>query len=204
MVNLTDIPAWDLDTCKARQKVVRRKITSLHIRVNAIVTGGLFRRDAEKHLNEARTFLGELEVIHDRMIELLDEVDDAAVNTQTTQHQTYANHVDSASSLVENYLILRQNDPISVIDETPEEIARREALQTAEQRLRDARAELEEAEKAYVDLGGDITSPDKSEIGPSDSASQVGARPAPKAEHYPTGPSLPADAWIDLAVSSRI
>ncbi|KAI9565123.1 hypothetical protein GHT06_008892 [Daphnia sinensis] len=130
---LNDIPTSNLVDCKARQKVVRRKITDLHTRINAIVS--------------------ELEAIHDRIIELLDEDDVAAVNIQTTQHLTYASFVDSASSLVENYLTLRIGDPASVIVETPEESARRQALQTAEQLLRDARAELEEAEQDFVDLG---------------------------------------------------
>lgn len=133
----------------------------------------------------------------------MDEDDDAAVHTQTTQHLTYAATVDSASSLVENYLTLRLGDPASVIVETPEEITRRQALQAAEQRLRDARVELEEAEKAYVDLGGQITPQDGSEIGPSDSASQIGARPIHKFEHYPIGPALPADAWIETYLAGQ-
>ncbi|KAI9562447.1 hypothetical protein GHT06_009880 [Daphnia sinensis] len=124
-------------------------MTANRLVVNAIVSGGLSRRDAERHLVDTRAFLGELEAIHDRIIELLDEDDVAAVNTQTTQHLTYASTVDSASSLDENYLTLRIGDPASVIVKTPEESAKRQALQTAEQRLRDARAELEEAEQAF-------------------------------------------------------
>ncbi|KAI9551305.1 hypothetical protein GHT06_002505 [Daphnia sinensis] len=174
MANLP-VSTWTLEACKTRQRVLRFRITGCHTRISNIVTAGLSRRDAEKHLADVRGLLGELENIHDRIIELID--DDDVLTQQNVQHLTYAKVVDNCSSLVENYLLIRQDDDPSVVIETPEEIARRQALQTAEQRLREARTELAAAEQAVIDLGGTVSPTDGSEVNPSDSVSSVGNKP---------------------------
>lgn len=110
MLSLSDmatqpVAEWSLEMCKARQRVIRYKITGSYNRINNIVTKRLSRRDAKKHLAEARGLLGDMETIHDRIVKLLD--DDGVVIAQNTRHLTYASTVDGASSLVENYVLLR-------------------------------------------------------------------------------------------------
>ncbi|EFX67252.1 hypothetical protein DAPPUDRAFT_115590 [Daphnia pulex] len=166
------VAQWALEACKAKQRGIRYKITGCHTRNQNIVTNNLSRRDAEKHLNDARNLLGDLERIHDRIIELVDDDDVAA--TQNTQHLAYASTVDAASALVKNYLLQRQDDNSSVVPETEAQAAIRRALQAAEQRVREARAEVEAAEQAFMDLGGDFSALGETELGPPDSVSQAG------------------------------
>ncbi|XP_046459823.1 uncharacterized protein LOC124206177 [Daphnia pulex] len=192
------VSTWTLDVCKGRQKVVRSRITGCHTRINHIVTAGLSRRDAEKLLADARVLLGELETIHDRVIELVDDND--VLTQQNNQHQLYAQTIDNCSALVEDYLLLRRDDASSVAVETPDQIARRQELETAYQRLRDARAEVAAAEQAIIYLGGDVLPTDGSELNPSDSASQVGAKPTKKIECYP---AEAPDAWIDTYLAGK-
>jgi hypothetical protein len=200
MANLL-VLTWTLDACKGRQKVVRFRITGCHNRINHIVTTGLSRRDAENHLADARVLLGELETIHDRIIELVDE--DDVLTQQNNQHLLYAQTIDNCLALVENYLLQRQDDDPSVVIETPEQIARRQALETAEQRLRDAGAEVAAAEQAVIDLGGDVLPTDGSEMNPSDSASHVGDKPTKKIEFYPADSTQVPDAWIDVYLAGK-
>ncbi|XP_045034560.1 uncharacterized protein LOC123475636 [Daphnia magna] len=177
------------------------RITGCHTRISNIVTAELSRRDAEKHLANVRGLLGELENIHDRIIELID--DDDVLTQQNVQHLTYAKVVDNCSSLVENYLLIRQDDDPSVVIETPEEIARRQALQTAEQRLREARIELATAEQAVIDLGGTVSPTDGSEVNPSDSVSSVGNKPTNGIDFDPVDSTQAPDAWIDVYLTGR-
>ncbi|XP_045030437.1 uncharacterized protein LOC123472631 [Daphnia magna] len=197
MVNPAPISGWTLEDCKARQKVVRSRITNCHSRINHIVRGHFSRRDAEKLLAEARVFLGELEEIHNRFILLIEDQD--AISPQTALHLIYASVIDDSSALIENYLLLRQDDASSVVVESAEETARRQALATAEQRLRDARAELSATEQEVIDLGGEVTITDSSELNPSDSVSQIGRRTDPS----PVASAVAPDAWIDLYVAGR-
>ncbi|KAI9551306.1 hypothetical protein GHT06_002506 [Daphnia sinensis] len=201
MANLP-VSTWTLEACKTRQRVLRFRITGCHTRISNIVTAGLSRRDAEKHLADVRGLLGELENIHDRIIELID--DDDVLTQQNVQHLTYAKVVDNCSSLVENYLLIRQDDDPSVVIETPEEIARRQALQTAEQRLREARTELAAAEQAVIDLGGTVSPTDGSEVNPSDSVSSVGNKPTNGIYFIdPVDSTQAPDAWIDIYLTGR-
>ncbi|EFX78580.1 hypothetical protein DAPPUDRAFT_105022 [Daphnia pulex] len=97
---------WALKDCKAKQRGIRFKITGCYNRIQNIVTNTLSRRDAEKQLTDACTLSGELETIHDRIIELLD--DGVAMNVArawNTQHLTYSSAVDGASAMAENYLL---------------------------------------------------------------------------------------------------
>jgi hypothetical protein len=165
------------------------------------VTTGLSRRDAEKHLADARVLFGELETIHDRIIELVDE--DAVLTQQNNQHLLYAQTIDNCSALVEDFLLLRQEDASSVVIETPEQIARRQALETTEQRLRDSRAEVAAAEQAIIDLGGDVLPTDGSEVNPSDTTSHVGDKPTKKIEFYPADSTQAPDAWIDVYLAGK-
>ncbi len=105
----TPIAEWTLEACKARQRVVRYRITGCHNRIKHIVTTHLSRRDAENHLADARVLLGELETIHDRIVKLID--DDDVLTQQNSQHLMYARTIDNCSSLVEeDYLVLREED----------------------------------------------------------------------------------------------
>ncbi len=151
----------------------------------------LSRRDAEKLLAEAMIYLGELEELNNRIIVLIE--DHEAISQPTALHLKYASVIDDSSALVENYLLLRQDDAPSVVVESAEETARRQALVTAEQRLRNARAELSAAELEVMDSGGEVTIADSSELNPSDSMSQVGQRTDP----YPVASAVAPDAWID-------
>jgi hypothetical protein len=126
--------------------------------------------------------LGELEEINDRIIELI-EGNDVLVQ-QNTQHLKYASTIDDASSLVENYLFLRQGDAPSVVVETTEETTRRQALAVAEQELRDNQTEI---------------STDESEVNPSDSVLQVGQR----VDLNSLGSTLAPDAWIEVYLAGR-
>lgn len=47
--------------------------------------------------------------------------------------------------------------------ETEEQAGRRQALEATEQRVRVARSELEAAEQAFIDLGGDMSGLDEAE-----------------------------------------
>ena len=193
-----NVSTWDLEVCKAKQKSIRYKITGCHTRISNIVRRHLSRRDAEKQLMDARAHLGDLEIVNDRILQLIDEdLGDA----QNTQHLTYATTVDNASALVETYLTQRQNDAPSELIETEEQAARRQELQDAEQRVKDARAVLEEAEQALFDLGG--LPKEDSEIDPGDSASQLrggGIKGGAMADEEGT---TPPDNWIDVYVAGK-
>ncbi|KZS19521.1 Uncharacterized protein APZ42_014015 [Daphnia magna] len=116
---------------------------------------------------------------------------------QNTQHLTYASAVDGASAMVENYLLQGQDDTSSVVPVTEEQIARRIALQAAEQQVRDARAEFEAAEQALIDLGDDISALEKGEVDPYDSVSQSGRKAPKEKEPSLTDVAEPPDHWID-------
>ncbi|XP_032791657.2 uncharacterized protein LOC116928674 [Daphnia magna] len=195
------VAEWTLEACKAKQRGIRFKITGCYNRIQNIVTNTLSRRDAEKQLTDSRKLLGELETIHDLIIELVD--DDDVARAQNTQHLTYASAVDGASAMVENYLLQRQDDTFSVVPETEEQIARKIALQATEQRVRDAGAKFEAAEQALIDLGGDISALEEGEVDPYDSVSQSG-RKEPK-EKVPslTDVAEPPDIWIDTYLTGK-
>jgi hypothetical protein len=99
----SSIAEWTLEACKGKHRGIRYEITGCHNPIQNIVTKNLSRRDAKKHLNDACYLLGDLERIHDRIIELVDDDDVAA--TQNTQYLAYASTVDAASAMVENYLL---------------------------------------------------------------------------------------------------
>ncbi|KAK4037433.1 hypothetical protein OUZ56_029466 [Daphnia magna] len=195
------VAEWTLEDCKAKQRGIRFKISGCYNRIQNIVTNTLSRRDAEKQLTDSRKLLGELETIHDLIIELVD--DDDMARAQNTQHLTYASAVDGASAMVENYLLQRQDDTFSVVPETEEQIARKIALQATEQRVRDAGAKFEAAEQALIDLGGDISALEEGEVDPYDSVSQSG-RKEPK-EKVPslTDVAEPPDIWIDTYLTGK-
>ena len=185
-----------------KQRGIRYKITGCHNRIQNIVKNNLSRRDAEKHLNDARNLLGDLERIHDRIIDLVGD-DDVAATAQNTQHLAYASTVDAASAMVENYLLQRQDDNSSVVPETEEQAAARRALQAAEQRVREARAEVEAAEQAFMDLGGDLSALEETELGPSDSVSQAGRQAPKEKESCSTGIADAPDSWIDTYLAGK-
>ncbi|EFX75752.1 hypothetical protein DAPPUDRAFT_323077 [Daphnia pulex] len=54
------VAEWALEACKAKQRGIRYKITGCHTRIQNIVTNNLSRRDAKKHLNDARNLLGDI------------------------------------------------------------------------------------------------------------------------------------------------
>ena len=195
------VSTWTLDDCKKRQKLVRSRITGCHTRINHIVTTGLSRRDAEKLLADGRVLLGELETIHDRIVELVDE--DDALTQQNNQHLLYAQTIDNCSALVEDYLLLHRDDPSSVTGETQDQIARRQALETAYQRLRDLREEVKAAEQAIIDLGGEVLSTDGSEVHPNDSVSNIGDKPTKKIGYFQADSPQAPDAWIDVYLAGK-
>ena len=195
------VSTWTLDDCKKRQKLVRSRITGCHTRINHIVTAGLSRRDAEKLLADGRVLLGELETIHDRIVELVDE--DDVLTQQNNQHLLYAQTIDNCSALVEDYLLLHRDDPSSVTVETPDQIARRQALETAYQRLRDLREEVKAAEQAIIDLGGEVLSTDGSEVNPTDSVSNIGDKPTKKIGYFQADSPQAPDAWIDVYLAGK-
>lgn len=201
-----DLLTWSFDQCKKRQKVLRSKVTSCHNRIKNIVTKKLSRRDSEKQLYDARGFLGELDRVQDRLLELLDEEDHEA---QINEHTIWAGKVDDSSSLVESYLLSRHDDVSSVIMETPADAAKRQAILAAEDRLRDARAEFEtakqaltEATKAVTDLGGTADDNDDN-VDFMDSCSHAGDAPKKKDESVRPESEQAADSWIDVYVSGR-
>jgi hypothetical protein len=107
------------------------------------VTTTLSHLDAEKQLTDACNLLGELETIHDWIIEhRLDG--DYVARAWNTQHLTYSSAEDGASAMPENYLLQLQDDISSVAPESEEQVARRKALQAAEQQVRDARTKMKE------------------------------------------------------------
>lgn len=132
---------------------------------------------------------------------MLDEADDAVVNTQTQQHLAYA------ATLVETRTQPRlwskelfahtrswpchSNNLDTRIDFKTTNPAGSLTV------IRDGSAEFKGAEKACIYFGG-ITPQDGFQIVPSDSASQVGARLGKKFEHYPTCPALPSHALIHI------
>lgn len=133
---------------------------------------------------------------------MLDEADDAVVNTQTQQHLAYA------ATLVETRTELRlwskelfahtcswpchSNNLDTRIDFKTINLAGSLTV------IRDGSAEFKGAEKACIYFGGQITPQDGFQIVPSDSASQVGARLGKKFEHYPTCPALSSFALIHI------
>jgi hypothetical protein len=193
-----NVATWTLEVCKTKQRSIRYKITGCHTRITNIVRRRLSRRDAEKQLMDARTLLGELEAVNDRILALNEE---ELGEDQNTQHLTYATTVDNASALVETYLEQRQDDEPSELIETEEQAARRQELQDAEQRVKDARAALEDAEQALLDLGG-LPNED-SEIDPDDSASQLRGAGTKRVAMGDEEDTSPPDNWIDIYVAGR-
>lgn len=106
-----DTSTWTLAVCKSRQTVLRSRITSCHTRICKIVDKSLSRRDVEKHLADARVYLGDLDSVHDWILELHDK-DVDLVNSQTQDHQRYAGKVDATSALVERYLETKEKQPL--------------------------------------------------------------------------------------------
>lgn len=76
---LDNVSTMTVDQCKGRQKILRQNITGCTNCIRRVIDGSLSRREAERLLNEARTFLGETAPINDRLLELLDE-DEGADN----------------------------------------------------------------------------------------------------------------------------
>ena len=70
-----DIATLTIDQCRARQKVLRQKITGCCTRMRKVITNKLSRREATRLLDEARTLLGDSGPINDRLLELLVEAE---------------------------------------------------------------------------------------------------------------------------------
>ena len=119
----------------------------------------LSKRDAETLLAEARTHLGELSAIHDRLCELLDDVE---LDTQVNQHGSYCGQIDTASAMIETFSEGSSSDgaPAESEEQRAARIAaeeqRRAARVAAEERVRTLRIQLKEAEQEMSNLGGRV------------------------------------------------
>jgi len=130
-----DTSTLSIEQCKLRQKLLRQKITGCLTRVRKVIENSLSRREAERLLNEARTFLGDTAPLNDRLLELLN---DEEGNQQQEQFLRYGGDVDTIEEAVSGYLASRADDTHSEVGEP-----------NNQQEIREAKEKAQEAVKAY-------------------------------------------------------
>jgi len=146
-----DISTLSLDQCKLKQKILRQKITGCCTRIRKVIDSSLSRREAERLLNEANTFLEETSPINDRILELLDVEEGAQ---QQEHFLRYGGDVEAMQDAVTAYLASRADEAASEPSEPDNQQEILEARQRAQEAIRlyvEATQAAETAKKAMED-----------------------------------------------------